>query len=166
MVCRGHNNYMRWKLIDLQEKRTDNTLNFAGLVNITTFLTNHIELIKEQDTPLDSRKGEELSEPNCSLAKVATDNAFVAYHEQRAAEFVGESPRERGLPVTWRTNEKNPIAWLKVVGSKEIHTIMLLHKLHTSLLDHRWKQKVRKLPVWLDLKEKRLAIRSYSSRLH
>ncbi len=60
MIGCCHDDHMCRKLVHLEQERANHTLDFSGLMGITTLLANSVELVEEQDALPLSRVVEKL----------------------------------------------------------------------------------------------------------
>jgi hypothetical protein len=67
MVCGSKNNHICWERINLQEKRTDDSLYLSRLMDVTALLSDNVKLVKEKDTLSGPYLLEETAKSDCGF---------------------------------------------------------------------------------------------------
>lgn len=119
--------------IDLQQQRTDNPFDLAGLIGVATFLRHCVELIEEEDTGSRADSSEESFHTGRGLAEVTADEAFVANGQQRHRHLGGDGFGQGGFPTFGWPDEQDPMPWLNSVAAQEVAPMMLFHKVQRGL---------------------------------
>jgi hypothetical protein len=63
VICRSHHNDVGRQAVNLEQKGTHNSLNFASIVDISTFFPESVELIEKQNARASRDIVEKFMEP-------------------------------------------------------------------------------------------------------
>lgn len=135
MVRCGHRNDVTRQVIDEQEQRAHHALDFPGLVFVSAFLCDCVELVKEKDAVSGAGELEHLSESCPRLAQVAPHNRLIANAHEWHAQGFGDGLGETRLAVTRRTGNQESVARFESVRSQELDSLLLFNKLIHGLPD-------------------------------
>ena len=83
MICGSYDNCVRRQGVNLKQERTDNALYLTSLVNVSAFLGKRIKFIKKEDATFGTRLIKQQTQPICGFAEKATDDSFIANHQER-----------------------------------------------------------------------------------
>lgn len=78
MIRRAYYNRMTREPVHLDEQGTDDSLDLAGLLDITTFLANSIKLVEEEDARVLRRVVDQPSKSIGGFPQEAIDHRVVA----------------------------------------------------------------------------------------
>ena len=81
-------------------------------MKITTFLSDRIELIEEEDTRFGSHKIEEAPQPLSCFAEIACDYCIISYREEWKCQLEGKTLGKGGLTISWRSKEQDSVTRL------------------------------------------------------
>ena len=129
MIGRGDHHDIARELVELHEQERDDTLDLAGLVDITPLLADRVELIEEQDARRCPHILKQTGEPRISLAEIGADQRIVANREQRHRDCLCHSLGERSRAISRGTRQQDPMAWLHTLSAQQIGAVLLLDQL-------------------------------------
>ncbi len=135
MIRSGSENAIGRKIVKLQEKGRNNPLYLAGFVKITTFLSDCIELIEEEDTRFGSHEIKEALQPLSCFTKIACDYCVISYREERKCQLEGKALGKGGLAVSWRSKEQDSVTRLQTMGTQYFGSPLLFDKFLTCGTD-------------------------------
>jgi len=115
--------------VDLEQQRADDPLDLARLVDITSFLADHVELIEEKNAALGTNLLKKARKSDGSLAKVAGDYGLIPNDQQWPGELASECFGQGRLPVARRPGEENSVTWFQVVCPQKVRTVLLFDHL-------------------------------------
>ena len=109
MVGGSNQNAVGWEIVKLQQQRSDQSLYFAGFVQVPSFLADRVELIKEEDAGLGSDIIEQPPEPLSGFTEVAGDDRVISNDEQWQGKLRSYGLRQGRFAVARRTNKQQPM---------------------------------------------------------
>lgn len=116
MIRGANDDYVRREVVDLKEQRANDALDLTGLVNIAALLAERVEFIEEKHA---SSRVSEFKQPSKSggrLSKKARDQGVVSGKNEGNHQRVSDGLCKRRLSVSRRSDEKNPVAGIQIVG--------------------------------------------------
>jgi hypothetical protein len=126
VVGRGNDDDVGGKRVDVEQKGAHDSLDLSGLVLVASLLADGVELVEEDYAAPRTHVLHEPGEPHRRLPEIAPDHAIVADDQERKAELTCERLCERGLAVTGRACQQDPVSRFEGVRAEKVRALLLL----------------------------------------
>jgi hypothetical protein len=126
VTCSYYNGIAR-EIVYLHEQRCDDSLDFTSFVFISSFLSNGIKFVEEENARRSPSIVEDALEAARRFTEVTTYQGFVADDQKGNPKRFGHGFGERGLAVTWGTDKQYAVAWLEAVRPQQIGALLLFN---------------------------------------
>src|ERR1017187_5744066 len=133
VVGGGYDNCVAGQFVNLHEQRRDDTLDFAGFMNVSPFLSYRIELIEEKDARRSASVVEYSLQARSSFTQIASDHHLLANYILVDVASVIDGFSQRCLSSAGWADEENPNAWLKAMCPQDVGAALLFNQLVDSL---------------------------------
>jgi hypothetical protein len=116
MIGSRHYDDVARKLIELHEQERDNPLYLTSFVRIAPFLSDRVELVKEENARASANVVKKRSQPRIRLSKEAADQSVIANYVQGQSQSFSHCLSERSLAVARGPREQDPMPRLVTVS--------------------------------------------------
>jgi len=136
MIGRGDHHDIARQLVELHEQEGDDALDLTGLMRVTAFLADRIELVEEKDGGLRPHIVEQTAEPGIGFAEITANQRVIANDKKRQGKRFGDPFGERCLAVTGRPGQQDAVPGLIPMSAQNVSADMFFHQL-APIFPHR-----------------------------